>query len=276
MLSFLKDAPKTQDKLIQIVENVRNWVFHKFNIVDTQQVVSIKDSFKNVFSQLLSSFGNNFLSFVESLVSFVFFLIFTYFILVSRKQLVKFVLAFFSSAQKPRVKIVIDNTRHVIINYVMGLLIEMVIMFTLILAVLLILGVQYALLIAVVAALLNVIPYIGIYIATAFGMLITLTESSGGLSLAVGITFLAVHLLDASFVMLKVVGGRVRINPLITLVAVITGNLIWGIPGMFLFIPLTAIIRIISENISELRPWAILIGDGKVVDKKSGHLVVED
>jgi hypothetical protein len=42
---------------------------------------------------------------------------------------------------------------------------------------------------------------------------------------------------------------------------VFIGKLIWGIPEMFLFIPLTAIIRIISENVDELKLWSILTGE---------------
>jgi predicted PurR-regulated permease PerM len=57
------------------------------------------------------------------------------------------------------------------------------------------------------------------------------------------------------------VGGRVKMNPFITLIAIFAGKLFWGIPGMFLFIPLAAMLRIISESIKEFRPWAILLGE---------------
>jgi len=136
-------------------------------------------------------------------------------------------------------------------------------MFTLILIILLLIGVKYALLIAVIAAVLNVIPYIGIYIAAIFGMLIAFTNGSGATAMYTGISFLAVHFVDANIIMPHIVGGRVKINPLITIVAVILGRLIWGVPGMFLFIPLMAIIRIISENVDDLKPWSILIGEEK-------------
>lgn len=265
ILLFVKDIPKTQDKLIQIAEDIRTWLFHKFHIDDTEKIVSMRSSFANLFHTFISSIGTTFLSAVEYVVSFIFFIIFTYFILVHRNMLLRFILAFFKASLKTKVNQVVDNTRHVIVGYVLGLLIEMAIMFSLLITVFLILGVKYALLIAVVGALMNVIPYIGIYIATAFGMLITVTNGSPALAIGVGITFLAVHLIDATFIMLKIVSGRVKINPLITLVAVILGNLVWGVPGMFLFIPLIAIIRIISENVEDLKPWAILIGSGKEI-----------
>jgi predicted PurR-regulated permease PerM len=64
----------------------------------------------------------------------------------------------------------------------------------------------------------------------------------------------------------------VKINPLITIVAIFAGRLVWGIPGMFLFIPLTAIIRIISENVDDLKPWAILIGEEKDDSYNEKHM----
>ena len=266
---FVKDLPKTQDKLIQLSEDARSWLFHKLHIGASEKMVSMKSSFDNLFHHFLSTIGTTLLGAIEYVVSFVFFLIFTYFILVNRNMLLRFILAFFKASQKQKVNQVVDKTRHVIVGYVVGLLIEMAIMFALLIGVFLVLGVKYALLIAAIAALLNIIPYIGIYIATAFGMLLTVTNSSPTLALGVGITFLAVHFIDATFIMLKIVSGRVKINPLITLIAVIAGNLVWGVPGMFLFIPITAIIRIISENVDDLHPWAILTGPGKEISKRN-------
>lgn len=113
------------------------------------------------------------------------------------------------------------------------------------------------------AAVLNVIPYLGIYTAMAISMVITLADSTPAHALTVGIVFLVAHFLDANILLPRIVGGNVKLNPLITIVAVLTGKLIWGIPGMFLFIPLTAIIRIISEKVEGLQPWAILMGEDK-------------
>ncbi|HWJ91309.1 MAG TPA: AI-2E family transporter [Flavisolibacter sp.] len=259
LVLFLKDLPKAQSKFLEIAENLQMWVSSKFNLDNAQQM----DYLRKSANGLLSSAGSTFLGTLEFVVLFIFFLIFTYFILVHRKLLTNFILAFFDEGNKIKVDLVINSTRSMINNYVIGLLTEMAIMFTLILIILLILGVKYAMLIAVVAAVLNVIPYIGIYIAAAFAMLIALTNGTEHLAIYAGVSFIIVHFVDANILMPHIVGGRVKINPFITIVAVIMGKLIWGIPGMFLFIPLTAIIRIISENVHDLKPWSILIGEEK-------------
>ena len=73
--------------------------------------------------------------------------------------------------------------------------------------------------------------------------------------------FILIHIIDANIILPRIVGGSVKMNPFVTLIAVVVGHLIWGVPGMFLFIPLTAIIRVLSEKINEFRSWAILIGE---------------
>ncbi len=263
LVLFVKDLPKAQAKFLELAQSMQHWVSDKFNIDDAKQIDYIRNSANDISSRLLSSAGNTFIGTVEFIVLFFFFLIFTYFILVHRRLLKNFLLSFFDAGHKTKVNAVIDHTRSVINSYVLGLLTEMAILFTLILIILLLLGVKYALLIAVIAAVLNVIPYIGIYIAAAFGMFIAFTNGSGNIALYVGLSFIIVHFVDANILMPHIVGGRVKINPFITIVAVILGKLIWGIPGMFLFIPLMAIIRIISENVDDLRPWSILIGEEK-------------
>jgi len=260
---FLKDLPKAQAKFTEMAQNLEDWITLKFNIGAIQQVDYFRKSADSMSSNFISSLGTTFISVVELVVLFIFFLIFTFFILVHRRLFKNFILAFFDQSSKEKVNDVIRSTRLMMNNYVVGLLTEMVILFTSILIILLILGVRYALLIAVIASVLNIIPYLGIYIAAAFGMLITITNGSSNLAIEVGISFIIVHFVDANILMPHIVGGRVKINPFITIVAVFMGRLIWGIPGMFLFIPLTAIIRIISENVNELKPWSILIGEEK-------------
>jgi predicted PurR-regulated permease PerM len=62
----------------------------------------------------------------------------------------------------------------------------------------------------------------------------------------------------------------VRINALITIIGVVLGNMLWGIPGMFLAIPIIAIIKIICENIPEVSPWALLLGDESSPKSRKG------
>ncbi len=263
LIHFFKDLPKAQTKFLLIIQNLQQWISDKYNVNDSQQMAYVNKSANGIIGSLVNSIGTTFINTLSFIVLFIFFLIFTFFILMHRNLLRQFILAFFNSEQQIRVNKVINSTRSVIYSYVLGLLTEMSILFVSIFIILLILGVKYSLLIAVIAAVLNIIPYLGIYIAAGLGMLVAFSNGTGNQAIEVFIVFIIVHFIDANILMPHIVGGRVKINPLITIVAVITGRLIWGIPGMFLFIPLTAIIRIISQSVEDLRPWAILIGEEK-------------
>ena len=167
---------------------------------------------------------------------------------------------------------VLGKVRYVIKVYILGLFIEMAIVAVMNCTGFLILGVKYAFLLGVIAALLNVIPYLGIFSACVISLLITSTTNTPGTVVGVGIVLLVVHLIDANIILPKVVGSKVKINVLATLLSVLVGNALWGIAGMFLFIPLIAVVKIIFDSAEELKPWGLLLGeDPSAVTPKRAH-----
>jgi predicted PurR-regulated permease PerM len=263
VISFSKDMPRLQARFGELLNDIQEWFSRKYHIDDAHQRAYINQSANGMISGLVNNIGTTFVGILEFVILTIFFFIFTFFILVYRKLLVKFVRAFFPPEQCEQVNEVIFKTRTVTNSYLVGLLTEMLIMAVLNVSVMLILGIKYAFLLGILAAVLNIIPYLGIYTAMAIGMLITLANGTGTQALQFGVALIIVHFLDANIILPRIVGGRVKMNPLITIVAVLIGRLVWGIPGMFLFIPLTAIIRIISARIDDMKPWAILIGEEK-------------
>lgn len=255
-----KDLPQLQSRITGSLAELKDWIGDHYHLDDAQQTEYISKSVNGLMGGVANSIGTTFVGVLETVVLFVFFLIFIYFILDHRRLLMNFVISLVNRDHRAKVQEVVFNVRTLINSYILGLLSEMVILFVLILIALEIFGIRYAVLIAVMAAVLNIIPYLGIYTAMGFSMLITYAQGSGSQAITIAIVMIVAHFIDANIILPRIVGGRVKINPLITIVAVLTGHLVWGIPGMFLFIPLTAIIRIISEKVEELEPWAILIG----------------
>jgi predicted PurR-regulated permease PerM len=263
VIRFSKDLPHLQEKLSQKLQDVQGWVSAKYHIDDSVQINYINKSANGMVNTAVNSIATTFVGIVEVAILIIFFFIFTFFILYHRRLLMQFLLALFSKANNLKVNEVVVQVRRVINSYILGLLTEMVVLIVLTFTTLLIMRVKYALLLSVLAAVLNIIPYLGIYTAMVISMLITLTNGTGAEALGVGIVFIVTHFIDANVILPRIVGGRVKMNPFITIIAVLTGHLVWGIPGMFLFIPLIAIIRIVSEELDELRPWAILLGEEK-------------
>jgi len=121
--------------------------------------------------------------------------------------------------------------------------------------VLLIIGVKYAIFFGVFAAILNIIPYAGIFSSIAFTVIVTLSTSSNmGNIVWIIIGMGCVHLADANFILPKVVGSKVRINALISFVGIVAGATYIGVSGIFLALPVIAVLKIIFERIDSLKP----------------------
>lgn len=241
---FLKDIPSLKDKLDALVSNMQLWLKQHFDLDNDSKSNYIDKSVNG----LVDAIGFTVSSFLYLVIFTTLSLFFIFYLLFYRGVLNGFVLSFFSRANKNKVAEISYAIHDTMVNYVKGLLTEILILMVLSCLTLLILGVKYAILMAFFAGLFNIIPYIGIYTAILINMLITIIDGSGGQSIEVLLVFVAIHILDANLITPLIVGRRIKINPLVTLIAVICGEIIWGIPGMFLFIPLAAIINIVFEK----------------------------
>jgi predicted PurR-regulated permease PerM len=205
--------------------------------------------------------GNTFATLSGTLIWMVLVPIYTFLLLLYRDLVKRFLISSFREEYAAIVQGVLTKTKVVIRGYITGLFIEMVIVAIMNCTGFFILGVKYALLLGVIAALLNVIPYLGIFIACLLSMLITFTTNSPATVLGVAIVLVIVHLLDSNILLPRVVGSKVKINALFTILGVVIGSALWGIPGMFLAIPFVAILKVIFDAVENLQAWGLLLGD---------------
>ena len=176
----------------------------------------------------------------------------------------------FSDKEAENVTEVLNKSKSIVQSYMAGLMIEMAIVASLNTVGFLVVGIQYAIFLAVLAALLNLIPYIGMLIANVFCMLVTLTSSQQFSDIVwVGVVLLMVQFVDNNILMPKIVGSKVKINSLITILGVLTGGALIGVSGMFLAIPFIAILKTILEKTEGLKPWGMLLGDEITVHEPS-------
>jgi len=259
-IGFADDFPKLKKRFQEMFDNLQHWLSYRLHITGRQQSDYMNRSVNSLLESATHTVSNVFLSLTGILLLIIFIIIFTFFMLYHRKLLMKFVLHLFSINSREKVKEVIVESKSMINAYVLGLVIEMVVVSIVNCIFFLIIGIQYAVLLAVMTAVLNIIPYLGFYSSIVICMLVTFANSSGNLALEVGIGLFIVHLLDSNILMPRIVGARVKMNPFITIIAVIVGEFIWGIPGMFLFIPITGMIKLICERVDGLEAWALLIG----------------
>jgi predicted PurR-regulated permease PerM len=188
--------------------------------------------------------------------------VYIFLILFYQPLLLDFIYKVFGKTNRTNVKVIVGQTKTVIQRYLFGLVIEAIIIAILEIATLLILGIDYAILLGIIGALLNVIPYIGGLVAVALPMIVALaTKESGWSAIYILGIYYVIQLIDNNYIVPKIVASKVKINALFSIIVVLAGNALWGIPGMFLSIPLLAIVKLICDHIEPLKPWGLLLGD---------------
>jgi putative permease len=117
-------------------------------------------------------------------------------------------------------------------------------------------------LLGLITGLFNIIPYFGIITAMAISVIVSLgTSSVSSTAIYVIITFVVTHIIDSNLLLPLVVGSRVRINAMVTVLGVVIGEMFWGVAGMFLSVPVVAVLKIIFDRVESLQPWGIILGD---------------
>ena len=204
--------------------------------------------------------GETLLSTGSKLVVMLLIPVYVFMILLYQTHLLKFIHKLFSRKEYGEVDSVLSSTKVIIQSYLVGLLLEALIMAFLNSTTLLIIGIDYAILLGVIGAIVNVIPYVGGLISIIFPVLIAFVSKSPSDALLVVIAYLVIQFFDVHYIVPKVVASKVKINALISVIVVLAGGALWGLPGTFLSIPLTAIVKVIFDHIEQVKPWGFLLG----------------
>src|ERR1700761_1700994 len=255
------DWPLFKQQVMSSFNDLQKWISAKFHIRIRQQITYVNNATNKLLETGGSVLGDIVLSFSSLLLTLVFILIDTFFLLYYRRLIIRFLVAVFRQENAVIVYDIIAQIQSRIRQYILGLLLEMVIVATATCLALWILGVKYAILLGLITGLFNIIPYIGIFTATLLSTLVTFATAGATKILLVIATILGIHLVDSNVLLPVIVGSKVRINAFITVLGVIIGETVWGIAGTFLAIPIIAIAKIVFDRIDALKPWGLLFGD---------------
>lgn len=196
--------------------------------------------------------------------------IYIFLFLYFRHFLIEFLMRAFADRHQEKVRVVIQKVKLVVQNYISGMLIVILILAVLNSIALYSLGIKHALLFAVFAAMLNVIPFIGPFIGATLPILYALlTKDTLWYPFGVFLAFYVIQLAESNFFTPKIVGGKVSMNPFMTIIALFIGNFIWGLAGMILFIPGMAMLKVIFDEIPGMEAYGFLLGS--VRSSKQGN-----
>jgi len=270
--NLAQEWPAFKKQILDLTHELQGWIRIKFHLNSNQQTNYINNTTPSVLNSGKAILEKTLISVSSTLLLFIFMLIYTFFILLYRRLLMRFIVVAFSQKNIDKIYDIAEQVKFIIRKYITGLFIETSIMVALSFLIFWILGIPYIFLLALLVGILNLIPYIGIYVAIAITCCITFATSDGQHALYVAIALIILHFIDANITMPKIVGSKVKLNPLIVILGVVSGGMIWGIAGMFLAIPLIGIAKVIFDRVEGFEAWGILLGDEEEKPKEMRQL----
>ena len=260
--ALLSDFPAIKKNVIAHLNTLSAWINKKAHFSTEAQTSLINEQSEKLLNFAGGLLGSTASSLTSLLAFFGLIPIYIFLILFYRKLLVQFIFSWFNPSDHERVRDTLVETQTILKSYLVGLFIQIGYITILLGGTLMLLGIKNALLIGVIFALLNLIPYVGALIGNIIGVLLTLTSGQELLPiLQVLITIAVVQFLDNNILMPRIVGSKVRINALASIVGVIVGGSIAGISGMFLSLPMVAILKVIFDHSNHFKQWGLLFGD---------------
>ena len=265
--SFAGDLPRVREQATLLVERAQDWVAARANIDAERVEERMSEQLSGAADSAVdraSSWAGNLLGFLADLLLFFVYLVV---LLAQRDRLREFVIAKAPHRDEGKARRALTQVGQVAGQYVKGRALLIAILFGVYAAGFWFAGLEYALVVAGVAALMSVVPYAG-NLAAAFLVLAVAGFSGDGFgqtaAIALGTMALA-QVLESYVLMPLVVGSEVDLNPLATIVAVVAFGLVWGVPGAILALPIAAIAKEVLKVVPNGRPWAHLLADERLV-----------
>lgn len=256
IVTFTSDLPEIQEQFKQNLSSFQRSIGGLIGIPESRQDSMIKSATGNT-GQYLKRF---FTATANSILAIGLTPVYTFLLLFYRDKFKKFLKLLVPSNEQEVTEKIIEQASHVVPKYMKGLFFVCFILMGLNSLGFYIIGVQYAILFGVIAAIFNLIPYLGTVIGYGIVFVFVLGTQSTGVALGVLAQFFVVQFLENNILTPNITGTYVQINPLVIIFSLIAGGMIWGLPGMFMVIPYLAMMKIVCENIDSLKPIGYLLG----------------
>ncbi len=258
---FLTDFPELKEKALANIDNLQAVIDRKFSDDSQANERWLRLQVQNALELSGNALAEVLLATTNTVTKFALMPVYMFLMLYYRNKFESFLLRAMPSHKHGKLKTIIDEISNVTKHYMGGVVIVILILCFINSTGLLIIGVEYAILLGIVSAFINFIPYFGTLIGGAVPLLYVLVvQGDPQKALAVLLFFLGVQFTENNILTPNITGSRVNINPLFTILSIIVGGMIWGLPGMFVAVPLLGMFKIYFDNTPALQPYAFLLG----------------
>lgn len=244
------------------IVDIQKFIKENFNLSLGEQKKYIDNVAQDSVKNGKATLGSALISVSDLLLDCTIIPIYTFLFLLYKEHFILFLAKLINRKNHTILKDILCQIKVSINNYIVGLILEMVIVSVLTSLGLWIIGVKYFILLGLITGILNMIPYIGIILAgviTIFASLTGTPETS--IILGILIVNIIVQFIDNNILVPLIINSKVEINAMVSIIGIIIGGGAAGISGMFLAIPLLAILKIIFDRIESLEPWGYFMGN---------------
>ena len=256
------DWGKIKHNFYYHLEHFQQMIRHNFNLSKREQNEIITNATSDSMSSGKKIVGTTLNSAADILLNITLIPIYTFLFLLYQNHFITFLCKLVKPESHKKLREVLSQIKIAVQSYITGLLFEMIAVSVLTTIGLYFIGCEYFILLGIITGILNLVPYIGILFAGALSIVVSLSGSTD-LTIALGVigVNVVVQLIDNNILVPMFVNSKVQINALVSIVGIIVGNVLGGITGMFLAIPIIAILKVIFDRIDTLEPWGYLLGD---------------
>lgn len=259
---LLKDIPTLES---QAVKNIDTFIYQlesQIGNVSEAQQSNLKQNISEFFKTSTDNLDTVLTATAQTAFTIFIMPVYVFFLLYYRNKYRDFILMVLPLKGHQKTDEIIKEISIVIKKYMGGVFIVVLILCVANSLGLYIVGVKFWPLFGLIAAICNFIPYFGTVIGFSFPLIMALLTGDGpGTAVGVVILFIIIQFIENNILTPNITGGQVQINPFFIILSVLIGGIIWGIPGMFIAVPMMASFRIVCEKVEVLKPWAFLISD---------------
>ena len=259
--SFFNDFPNIESKIEKDFDLLLDKINEAFGFSQTEQLNYIKKVTSSI-KESGSKYAKNVLSTTSEVFSFLSMIpIYTFLLLLYRDQFKKGVLQFFSNEKHAKIKEMLSQMKETVQSYFFGLIKVVGVIAVLNMIGLLLLGIKYAVFLAIFSALLTVVPYVGVVVGGMFPVMIALVTKES-IWYAVGVIgiYWLVQFLEGNYITPKVVGSEVKLNAMAVIFGLLAFGQLWGLVGLILAVPSMALIKLVCSHSKNLQGVATILG----------------
>ena len=256
-----KDLPQMEEKVKERTNRLQWLLSQTTDISENEQKALIQQEKPSIIKAVGKSIKNFLVNSLYLLLAIFIVLTYTFFLLVYRHKIQHFFIKINWFHNREESQEILYRITHIVHNYLKGTFLVISILAVVYALGFWAIGLEHVILFALITALLRLVPYFGSFLGIAFPIgFALLTQESVWPPVLVLLFFMATQLLEANLLTPYITGSRVNLNPLATIAAILYGNLIWGVPGMILFVPFFAILKIICDEVMALQPYGYILG----------------